>query len=463
MTITRRQIFHTVLIAGQQVPDVISSRLSYSVNDPVAKAEVTLRTYPNFADNNKSLEVSIGADPGTGSASLRFRGVMRQPAFQSATARRVVIQGLGELNKAAEYYNFEDIQFIGGLIPADLMGTAIVGDQSTYTHSGTAGDIIRAVLTKAECIFNPADIHDTGRLYPHFEADGFVWSAGTPTQPMQTIVEAGESALDYIRRYNRIEAEYQEDVDPVTHVVTNPRGGFYKIFESLGGQIVVIRLGGRPRSDIDSTNGIKHIFIEGQNITEGRITRGYPIANTVLVKGKDLSMGSNLGPEFYMLRSSNPLMGSRRYSDPQPPNSTMIEHSIYGSIVDPVTLLPIDINDQGDPGIHNASDYQRAGGGMDCETVAKARMLEVNKVPVTGSVTTPEDWRLGVGQTCLVVGSYNPVTGQSMPGRLATNEKVFIETLQIECSEQNGAPVLRQTVTVVGGGWPDNMPYPAPS
>lgn len=462
MTTIRRQIHHTVLIDNQQVPDVISSRLTFSTNDPVAKAEVTLRMYPKFAENNRPLEVRIGATPGTGPGEVRFKGVMRAPAFQSATGRRVVIQGLGELNKAAEFYNSEDPQHVGGLLPADLLGTVTAGDQLSYMRSGTAGQIIGAVLTKCGCHFNPGDIHDTQRLYPWTFYDNFVWNAGTPTDAMSIIVEAGESGLDYIRRYNRIEAEYQEDVNPVTHAVTNPRGGFYKIFESLAGQIVVIRLGSRPRNAVDSTNGVQHVFIEGVNLTDGHITRGYPIANTVLVKGIDQGGSPSLGPEFFMLQSSNPLMGNRRYSDPQPPNSNMIEHSVFAPMVNPDTGEPVPVQENDLPGIHNASDFLRAGAGMDCETVAKARMLEVNRVPVTGSVTTVEDWRLGVGQTALVVGTYNPLTGQSLPGRLATNEKVFIETLVIECSDQNGKPQLRQTVTVQGGGWPDDMPYPAP-
>jgi len=460
MTIYRRTIGFQVQIDGQVIPDAISASCSFSMDDPVAKAEVVCRTYPAWAENNKSLVIAMGATPGVGPI-IRFSGVMRAPTFTAQTGRKVTITGLGELNKAAEYINTEDIQGIGGLLPGDLLGHSDPGDPLTFQASGTAGQIIAAVLTKVGCRFNASDILDTGRLYPWAIYDHFVWNAGTPSDfnnMDQIYQDAGQSALDYIQSYNRIEAEYQEDVDPTTKVVSNPRGGFYKIGESLGGQIFCIRVGGRPRNVINTStvglNTVPHVFVEGVNITDGRMTRGYPIANTVLVKGNDQGFGD--GPEFYYLHNSNPLMGDIRYNDPQPPNSPMIDHSTINP--DPLTSLETDRHNKALRGLHGASDYATAQQGMDCETVAKARMLEVNRVPVTGSVTTMEDWKLGIAQTCLVAGAYDSFTGNSQPGRMNTNEKLWITALSIECGDQNGAPVFKQTLTLIGGGWPDDMP-----
>jgi hypothetical protein len=466
VTIYRRTIGFQVQIDGQVIPDAISASCSFSMDDPVAKAEVTCRTYPSWAENNKSLVIAMGATPGVGPI-IRFSGVMRAPTFTAQTGRKVTITGLGKLNKAAEYMNWEDIQGIGGLLPGDLLGTATT-DKITWQGSGTAAQIISAVLNKCGLAgqYNAADIQDTGRVYPYVNWENFVWQAGTPTDPLdmqQIFQDAGQSGLDYIQKYNQIEAEYSETVvvDPVTQQpkVTNPQGGFYKIGESLGGQIFCIRVGGRPRNVINTSvvgsTTVPHVFVEGVNITDGRLTRGYPIANTVLVKGADYGFGD--GPEFFLLHNSNPLMGDFRYNDPQPPNSPMIDHSTIAP--DPLTALATDRHDKALRGLHGASDYNTVQPlGMDCETVAKARMLEVNRVPVTGSVTTIEDWTLGIAQTCLVAGAYDPATGNSQPGRMNTNEKLWITALTVECGDQNGAPVFKQTLTLMGGGWPDNVP-----
>jgi len=459
MTIIRRSIGFQVQIDGQVIPDAISARCSFSMDDPVAKAEVTCRTYPAWADNNKSMVIAMGARPGVGPI-IRFSGVMRAPSFTAATRRSVTISGLGELNKAAEYLNWEDPGGFGGMLPSDLVGVG-PDPKKPWVAAATAGQVISAVLLKCGCRFNASDILDTGRLYPSKSWEHFVWQAGTPSDPtsyQQVFQDAGQSGLDYIQSFNRVEAEFQEDVDPVTKVAKNPRGGFYRIGESLAGQIFCIRVGGRPRNVINSSvvglDTVPHVFVEGVNITDARITRGYPIANTVLVKGYD--WGDGLGPEFYLLHNSNPYMGNFRYNDPQAPNSPMIEHSTL--MPDPVTAYTTDRHNKALRGLHGASDYNTAQSGMDCETVAKARILEVNRVPVTGSVTTVEDWRLGIAQTCLVAGSYDDFTGNSQPGRLYTNEKMWITALSIECGDQNGAPVFKQNLTVIGGGWPDEMP-----
>jgi len=458
MTIYRRTMQMTVYIDAQPVEDVVSVQCSFSTSDPVAKAQVVLRSYPKFADNNKQLEILCGATPGSGDA-LRFLGIMRAPQYGAQTQRRVTITGLGTLNRAAEYFNWEDYKTVGGLLPQDLLGVSAT--KALSQPVGTAGQIISAVLQRCGVRFNASDIHDTGRMYPWHFFEHFVWNAGTPSDLgniNQVWQDQGQSGLDYIQTYNQIEAEYSETVivDPVTlqQKTTNPQGGFYKIFETLGGRVVCIRIGGRPRNAIDSTNGTPHVFVEGVNITDGRITRGYPVANTVLVKGFD--RGDGLGPEFYCLKSSNPLMGNFRYSDPQPPNSQMIEHST----VMPDPALPPDATrkDRALLMVHGASDYNTAGAGMDCETVAKARMLEVNRVPITGSVTTVEDWIIGPGQTVLVAGTYDSHTGNTLPDRLATNEKLWVESVTINCADNNGAPQFTQELSLTGGGWPDNTP-----
>ena len=208
MTIYRRTIGFQVQIDGQVIPDAISATCSFSMDDPVAKAEVVCRTYPSWAENNKSLVIAMGATPGVGPI-IRFSGVMRAPTFTAQTGRKVTITGLGELNKAAEYINTEDIQGFGGLLPGDLLGHSGPNDPLTFQGSGTAGQIITAVLLKVGCRFNASDILDTGRLYPWAIPDHFIWQAGTPSDwnnMDQIYQDAGQSALDYIQSFNRIEA-----------------------------------------------------------------------------------------------------------------------------------------------------------------------------------------------------------------------------------------------------------------
>ncbi|HEY1292931.1 MAG TPA: hypothetical protein VGJ60_07630 [Chloroflexota bacterium] len=84
--------------------------------------------------------------------------------------------------------------------------------------------------------------------------------------------------------------------------------------------------------------------------------------------------------------------------------------------------------------------------GMDCETVAKARLLEIARETVTGSLTTAQDTLIAPGQIHLVQGP------AGLPDRLGTGEPLWCQGNDFELEVRAGAPVLTQTPTYLGGG-----------
>ena len=99
--------------------------------------------------------------------------------------------------------------------------------------------------------------------------------------------------------------------------------------------------------------------------------------------------------------------------------------------------------------LHDVPDAQRYG--MDCETVAKTRLPEIARETVSGQLSTAVDWLIQPGQVHLVQGP----AGE--PDRLHTGEPLWCQGNDFDLEVQNGAPVMSQTPTYLGGGLPIRM------
>lgn len=437
--IIRRQIVANITIGAETVQDWTDVRVENTGDNMFATATIVC-TLPH-GDYDQPVVIEAGAIPGNG-LFKRFDGFRRKQDF-SYWPRSVSIECIGKLGKAAEYFNGDDPLAVGGLTLWDLVPGAVNG-------APTAVAIRRAVLDRVGVAYTAANIHGTGRFYGAAWPGSwinFVWKAGTPTgeQAVRSgyfMQRAGTSALDYLHAYDIIEAEVESG---------GATGGFYRIVESLGGEIFVVRVGGRPRGsiDVDVASGLEMIFTEagsattgstqGQNVLDMRYTRDYPRGNRVLVTGGDTGL---LGPMFYEAPggnsrstpvpsadgASNPYMATTdHFYDKNPPSSEMLEWD-------------------------TAANATASGFGMDCQTPAEARLLEVNREEVSGHLTTPEDWTIGPFQTHLVQGP----AGQ--PDRVHVGEKLWCtgNTFELHVND-NGAPELTQTPTHLGGGLPDNF------
>jgi hypothetical protein len=534
MAVRKRAIYCTPTIGGVAVGDWLSVRLSFQLEQGVARASIVAPT--QHGDYDDAVTVAMGSDPGTAaggtSPPIRFSGI-RRDVVPGMVPRTVVHECLGTLGPAAEFANGTDPGHVGGLrVYPDLLPGA-AGPHNT----ATAAQIVGAVLTAAGVPYSSGDIGSSGRYYGQ-PFDIFLWSAGTKTilhgeSQLFLPTEAGETALDYIHRYDQIDAFATPNPSITGPPWAGPTsGGFYRTFESLAGRVYRVLIGGRPNAAYASTlnpvtgttdartasetqlgvtttsgtwpaapfqttvresgeeilvtavgtpwtivraqNGtaaapissgwhvdlsVDHIFTEGDNILSADFRRAYPQADYVLIKGGgkipsiiSLLGGSggddNLGPWWWREASSNPLMGSRVIYDKNSPSSEMIQWDTYARALT-ASLV-----------------------GMDCQTVARARMLEVNRIIVTGTLVSPEDWLIGPGQTVLVQGSWSetglqvglyshiqfPIgtSGPGQPDRLLTGEPLWVQGVDYECSHgQGGAPVMRTTVTLLGGGLPD--------
>jgi hypothetical protein len=84
--------------------------------------------------------------------------------------------------------------------------------------------------------------------------------------------------------------------------------------------------------------------------------------------------------------------------------------------------------------------------GMDCETVAKARLMEIAREVVSGQLTTCDDALLQPGQVHLVQGP------AGIADRLRTGEPLWCQGNDFELEIRDGAPYISQTPTYLGGG-----------
>lgn len=425
--VKRRQVVVSVKYGSPFSPDtpvtnLLGFRIQHGVTIPFAKAQIV--TSEVIGDYNNLFLIYVGTIPGNGLA-LRFAGYRRNPRYDMYP-RGVSHDCIGVLGRAAETYLQHDlVDVYGGLLPQNLVTAGDPGMDSRGLC--TADAIIAATLNYCLVPFDRANIGSTGRYYGNLgHWKSFVWKSGGPDA--ETLIQnpfsfsrAGESGLDYIHRYNQIEAEMSSD---------GLSGGFYRTIESLGGSVFTVRIGGRPRADVDvdPAFGEQMIFEEGKNILtdSASFERQYPIGNRTLVVGMDTGLGY---PHHFEVAGSNPFMDSgERHYDPNPPSGDMIEWS-------------------------TKAQADAFGFGMDAETVANARQLEVNRETPTGSLRTAEDWLIGPVQTHLVQGP------AGLADRLGTGEKLWVQAneQQFELTS-DGAPVYTQTPSYIGGGWPDEEP-----
>jgi hypothetical protein len=342
-------------------------------------------------------QVTIRLGTGTHNA-LRFVGLVRRIDYQ-LWPRSVGILCNGYMVRASEYTNNEDPSSVGGMLLYDLTGTFTPTDQQ----------VIQATLTRARVPYTPTDIGGTSVVWGGNGArpQVFLWRAGTQPNPLIRIDGRGESAAEYLNRWDAVSAVYVDDLSPA---------GFYRTFETVTG-IKRQLIGARPRTDADLT------FTEGQDadIVEGSGSRQYPLANRVFVSGLDAGLG--IGPvsniDSATLQSSNPFMpATEPHTYASPPSSPFVER---GLVSDP-------------------------GTGMSCEKIANAVMLDVNRETVSVRLTTGRDDLIWPGYTVQVQA------GGGIPDRLGIGEKLWVDEVTCSVTEQG---VFQQEVTGTGGGLPD--------
>jgi len=468
MAMLRREIVAQVKIGEYIVKDWLALRASHSLADPVARAQIVV-PYP-YGNYDEPVEIWAGSIPGNG-MTTRFRGRRRKASFD-LYPRACTIECVGELSKVAEYINWEEgrdprgrenqtyedpngtivLGTVGGLLVFDL-----VPDTPHPAGAATFKDIAMAVLRKAGIYQNPELLDCSGRYYGIGTDNGmrFLWHSGTvvvgPTNQVDiehAFRRAGESALAYLQKYSQIDAVY--DPGPPKRV------GFFRIFEIPSGEIVIKLVGGWPGGTIDTDLDGRHIvFTEGgsaeiknelgeqfppangtPNILSANFQRDYPVANRVLVVGLDL------GAVQFHYEASVPLgpllpLSAYRY-DPSAPSSDWIDWQQVAAGWGGYESLDPDVR------------Y-----GIDCETIAKARLEEVAREIVSGNLTTADDALLIPGQVHLVQAP------AGLADRLGTGETLWCQGNDFELQIQNGAPVLTQTPTYLGGGLASALPTSA--
>jgi hypothetical protein len=380
--------------------NVLSARVSYGFDMRTGECQLVTPTRPTGSDYDQELSVTLGA--GTNNI-LRFKGVIRDFQYQMNPAQVTTIAH-GYLIRAIEYENGEETIYdpwtgSGGLTIADLTGNL----------TDTAANIVMAVLGKANVPYTAANIQSSAVQYGggRLLVIPFMWkSGGSGINSVPQYQDSGETAMSYIERYDAIDAELDS---------ANPNaGGRYRTFETLGGDVYRIRIGGRPQSTADFT------LTGSVDILSGSFSRSIAqTRNYFVVKGQD--RGSNLGPEQYGLQSSNPFQPSTTKHTFQF-SSDMLEASTTGE-VDAITGIPYT--------------------GMDCQTLAGALELEYNREIVSGSLETFRDDAFGVAQTHLVQGGPGGTTGS-----IGLAENVWVQSLEISVDERG----FTQRLTYLGGG-----------
>jgi len=210
--------------------------------------------------------------------------------------------------------------------------------------------------------------------------------------------DQGETAMSYIERYDAIDCQ-----------VT---GGRYRTFETLGGQVFRLLVGGRPR-----TGAPDFTLTEGMDILGGNFQRS--ITNTrnyFVVKGQDRGVA---GPMNFGLQESNayqPATIKRTYAQ----SSDMIERQD-----------------------NTTGTVYQAPTGVSCETIANALAIEYNREFVTGWVETYRDDAFGLSQTHLVQGAVGGIVGS-----LGLAENVWVQSLEISVDDRG----FSQRITYLGGG-----------
>lgn len=390
--------------------NVLRATVSLDITNRVSEAQVVLASKPASGDHYDAITIAGGCT-GTYLNQQRFGGYLEDFDDELFPGACTLICK-GPLGRALEFQNSADRGGIGGLDLLDLVG-------ATY---GADEQIVQAVLTTAGVIYNPSDIGGTGRLMGSSNREHWVWRAGTQTDVdrPQYFRDQGQTAMDYIEQVDRVSAFFD---------VPSGSGGFYTLYDGMSGTPYRKLIGGRPRSTADLT------FTEGVNILRGtRYRRRKPIANAVLVKGYDHGGGGGLsfGPVEDFIQESNPFMVyppkvvMDTYTSPLIEWSTEAQAAAYGTNI-------------GAPGAV----------GMSCEIVKQARILDVNREIVEGSLTTFIDDPIWPGQTHLVQGP------GGTQGRLVVAEKLWCRANTIDWSPVGNVLVFTQTPSHIGGGSPD--------
>jgi hypothetical protein len=380
--------------------NVLSARVSYGFDQRTGECQLVTPARPEGSDYDQELTVVMGA--GTNDIT-RFVGVIRDFQYQQNPAS-VTTVARGYLTRAIEYENGEDTIYdpwtgAGGLLIPDLLGTL----------SGTAADIVMAALDKANVPYDAANIHSSSAQYGAGVALvlPFMWrSGGSGINSVPMAQDQGETAMSYIERYDAVDAE-MDDANPNA-------GGRYRTFETLGGDVYRVRIGGRPQNTEDFT------LTGGLDILSGSFTRSISqTRNYFVVKGQD--RGSNLGPYNFALQSENPFQ----------PNTSKHTYQFSSDMIEKGTESDVD----GITGV--------ALTGMSCETLASAFDLEYNREIVSGSLETFRDDTFGVAQTHLVQGAPGGLTGS-----LGLAENVWVQSLEISVDERG----FTQRLSYLGGG-----------
>jgi hypothetical protein len=337
---------------------------------------------------------------------LRFEGVFRKFSY-AYYPRAVGLVCYGYLIRAHEYTNVEGTIEWLGLDLATLTGSA----------TPTDADVVKAVLTKVGVAYTAGDIGGTGVTWASrsvLNAQTFVWRAGMAASIFRGgISGVGQTALDYIRQWDMASAVYTNATSPA---------GFYRTYETPNGVFRSL-IGGRPRNTVDLT------FTEGIDI-EATATSGreYPKANACYVQGADFGVaGAN------PVRNSAGSLFVGQQSNPFQPNTRPVPYQFSSPF--------IEWGLEADGGV-----------GMNCERVANALLVDLNRETVTVAFRTPRDELIVPGMTILVQGP----GGQ--PDRLGIGEQLWVDEVTAGV-EENGS--FYQDVTGTGGGLPDDY-TPAP-
>lgn len=399
-----RLSYQAATLNGVALPNILSSRCSFGYDMQVSEATVYVPVSPGFQLYDQNLVLTQGA----GNNVVRFNGLLRKYDY-SLYPRMLGLQAFGHLIRAQQYENNDEgAGSPGGLDINDLQPGG-VGTTSTDQN------IVIAVLARVPSLsYSFGNIGGTGKIFGSqvttLHASPFLWRSGQNPSIKLDIGGKGETALEYCQRMDAVSAVYTNNTSP---------SGFYRLYEQVGGTIRRSLLGSRPRGVVDFT------FTEGIDIWQGSSSREYPTANRVYVQGYDYGkIGgpvSNLSSTF--LQGNNPFMpASEKHTFTF--SSPLIEKALFAD----------------------------AGLGMDCETVALALMLDVNRETVHCDFTTTRDDLIGPGSTILVQGPGGAAD------RLGIGENLWVTHVDISV-DPNGS--FSQRLSCLGGGLPDAY-TPAP-
>lgn len=353
---------------GTSLDDIISFSGSWGTDRQYSEAQLVFPALPAVTYLDE-IEVTCGIVGGT--IDTRFYGRVYDATYDPIE-RTVTVVMYGYLRMAVEYENWENPEFVGGLLPLDLTGSM----------PDTATNIINAVLLNKVQIPSGkvGSIGSSGVSYGTF-FDAVIWRNGfNPDNPF--LEEAGESAYSYFSRYDEVDADASN--------------GRYRVIETVGSPPIQRVAVGKPSGSAAFT------FTEGVDILAGSFSRNVEeTRNYFVVTGYDVGTGT--GPIFDQLQESNAYQGSTKHTKQL--SSPMIENS---------TLL-------------------RAAGqtvGMGTDTVCSALAVEFNKEFVRGWIETFRADLIGLVQTHKIQGAGGTF------GKLGVNENLYVTTVTVTCDER---------------------------